>query len=221
MRIDSAGHISPLFILKQVHSGEKAISPNFHWDVPALLENLSTSQSLLRPIINTMTPVSRGAISFKGATPESCKVETHINWQLEECCEWRRVGEEVREAELGGEVRYLGFAALLTLGERERAGELLTPEEAFRASSSVMTHCISVWLDMLSSKSQSAVGVSHVRQTTLPSAFLSLLSLSSLSFSQHYPEFQGVGLSTMLSRVPTWKTNWRNYLLHFHFISSE
>lgn len=129
------------------------------------MENLSTSQGLLRPILNTMALVSRGAISFKGETPESCKVETHTNWQLEECGEWRRVGEEVREAELRGEVRYLGFAALLTLGERKRAGELLTPEEAFRASSPVMTHCISVWLDMLSSKSQSTVGVSHVRQT--------------------------------------------------------
>lgn len=36
--------ISALFVLKQAHSGEKAISPNIHRDVPALLENLSTSQ---------------------------------------------------------------------------------------------------------------------------------------------------------------------------------
>lgn len=61
--------ISPVFILKQVHSGEKAISPNIHWDVPALLENLSTSQVLLHHILNVQSPFHNGccvlgAISF-------------------------------------------------------------------------------------------------------------------------------------------------------------
>ena len=58
-----------IFILKQVHSGKKAIWPNFHWDIPALLENMFNSQVLLRPISNMGSTLYNscfeyGAISF-------------------------------------------------------------------------------------------------------------------------------------------------------------
>lgn len=46
-----------------IHSGEKAVSPNFQWDVPALMENLSITQAILRPILYThftMAVESRG-----------------------------------------------------------------------------------------------------------------------------------------------------------------
>lgn len=46
-----------------IHSGEKAVSPNFQWDVPALMEILSTTQAILQPILYThftMAVESRG-----------------------------------------------------------------------------------------------------------------------------------------------------------------
>lgn len=171
------------------------------------MENLSTSQGLLRPILNTMALVSRGAISFKGATPESCKVETHTNWQLEECGEWRRVGEEVREAELRGEGKVFRLCSSADAGRTEASRRAANPRRSFQG----IIPCNDTLYLCVARHAEFKVA-EHSRSESCEAdkpflhRFLSLLPLSSLSFSQHYTKFQGVRRGDAGS-PQTWKTN--------------
>lgn len=125
----------------------------------------------------------------------TCEAETHRNCQLEECCEWeaeRKSGDWAGGAGGG----YLGFTALLTLGE----WKLLTPEEAFRASSPVwytVSLCdLTCWVQSGGAPSKwFGFRIWHVRLRThavlADNPFLIPSITIFLSFLQHYPEFSG------------------------------
>lgn len=165
--------ISPLFILKQVHSGKKAISPNFHWDVPALLENLSTSQVLLRPVLNTwklalqwLLRVGGGGSKLLGGLPSpTCEVEsanTLSAWGMlwvagqKESQEGGREGKKVFRLYSSADARRTGASRRAANPRRSFQGIIPCNDTLY----------VSVWLDMLSSKYQGAVKEIWVQDMT-------------------------------------------------------